>query len=260
MSRRLSTPIPNPGAALILPRRISHIRDSGGWNYDFSYDCRGRVVSVRKTLLPYDECIATVEYVADGVKVSFVDSYFRAEYRYCLIDGRAVSVGKTSYLTGTFREESAETFSYDAEGYLAGHTFEQAAFRSRDTYAVADGVLTGWAWYGAYGSDDAIGDCPERKIVVESDLARPNNLNLDLWGLEAFVFGDHDAYEVLLYGIGGRRFRTLPARIVRHSDSGEAGEYLYHYDMEGEYVSGIEIVGNAAGVASSVRLELFYEE
>ena len=92
----------------------------------------------------------------------------------------------------------------------------------------------------------------------ENDPERLNNLNIDLFGLdEIFFYGNFSP--VLLYGIGGRRVRTLPVKIVyRWAESADEPEYrTYEYEMAGEYVAAVEVRDERGG---RIRLEFFYEE
>ena len=248
-----------PPEMKILPRRVSHIGvtkpEKQSYVLHFSYDGQGRIVAVRRTTRSRrdeggfrrvgEDDTVKIAYAPDRVTVT--DAAGRAVYE--VAGGRAVAVAESWYETMEFSGESAGTYSYDGCGYLAGSTFANENVEYAESYKIAGGVFAGMR-------RDVEGQVLE--AGHENDPERLNNLNIDLFGLdEIFFYGNFSP--VLLYGIGGRRVRTLPVKIVyRWAESADEPEYrTYEYEMAGEYVAAVEVRDERGG---RIRLEFFYEE
>ncbi len=250
--------VENETAFRILPQRVSHIRitkfDHFTYVMRFVYDAQGRIVSVVESDFRYlddgtskPDRISTVEY--DGQSMTITGP--QSKYSYELADGRAVSMTGTWAETMEFSGECAETYSYDAAGYLLRRTYrDDNAIEYENTFAVADDVFTGW---------NRLIEGEELVMTNENDSEVFNNLNIDLFGLSEFTF-----YEVCspirLYGVGGRRVRTLPRRIVCRwlTQPDEIEFRTYDYRMDGDYISEVEI--RDTNGERIIRLEFFYEE
>ena len=92
----------------------------------FVYDAQGRIVSVVESDFRYlddgtskPDRISTVEY--DGQSMTIADPH--SKYSCELADGRAVSMTGAWAETMEFSGECAETYSYDAAGYLFRRTY-----------------------------------------------------------------------------------------------------------------------------------------
>ena len=251
-------PVEIETAFRILTQRVSHIRitkfDHFTYVMRFAYDAQGRIVSVVESDFRYlddgtskPDRISTVEY--DGQSMTIADPH--SKFSYELADGRAVSMTGAWAETMEFSGECAETYSYDAAGYLFRRTYrDDNAIEYENTFAVADDVFTGW---------NRLIEGEELVMTNENDSEVFNNLNIDLFGLSEFTF-----YEVCspirLYGVGGRRVRTLPRRIVCRwlTQPDEIEFRTYDYRMDGDYISEVEI--RDTNGERIIRLEFFYEE
>ncbi len=186
-----------------------------------------------------------IVYTSDRVTES--DAVGKAVYE--LADGRSVAVARAWNETMEFSGESAGTYSYDGCGYLAGSTFENENVEYAESYAMVDGAFVGMR--RDVEGQVLLAEC-------ENDPQRFNNLNIDLFGLDEFLFYGNFS-SVLLYGIGGRRVHTLPAKIVyRWMESTDAPEYrTYEYEMAGEYIAAVEVCDERGGWT---RLDFSYEQ
>lgn len=240
----------------ILPRRISHIRVT--WPEDmtfvirYTYDAEGRIVVIRETDRQQlsgsgateTDRQTTVTYSSDRIVET---DYTSAVSTYELTDGRATAVIGQPAPGGVYSDDY--TFSYDDAGYISGSTWVETpdhTYSAECLYTVVNGSLirvdakeNSEEWYRG-------------TRTYENDPARLNNLNIDLFGISEFLSeGDFD--RIYLFGVGGNRLRTLPLRI----DYGEDGAETYRYEMEGDYISQIEISDEDGEL--NTRLEIFYE-
>lgn len=243
-------------AVRILPRRVAKIRIAKRagecCELHFVYDGQGRIAAVRRTELGdgddrawHKDGETVITYAADRVTATGADG----EAVYGLSGGRAVEAAASWHETPEFAGESAGTYSYDGCGYLAGSTYENENVEYAESYEIVDGAFVGM-------KRDVEGQ--ELAAEHENDPGRLNNLNIDLFGLSEFVCCGNYA-PVLLYGIGGRRVRTLPVKIVcRWTGSADEPEYrTYAYEMAGEYIAAVEICDERG---ERMRLEFHYEE
>lgn len=241
----------------ILPRRVAHVRvtrsDGTSCQLQFAYDAQGRVVSMRKEGGSPADGGASDAGVRDVAIVYMPDRVTAAgagrKTVYGLTDGRAVTVAEAWDETMEFSGESAGTYSYDRHGYLAGSTFENENVEYAESYAMVDGAFVGMRR-----------DVEGQVLLAEheNDPQRLNNLNIDLFGLDEFLFYGNCS-SVLLYGIGGRRVHTLPAKIVyRWTESTDEPEYrTYEYEMAGEYIAAVVVCDERGG---RIRLDFSYEK
>lgn len=134
------------------------------------------------------------------------------------------------------------TFSYDVKGYISESTWTENPdheYSGKCIYTITNGSLTQWS-------------NNKENYKVRNNPERPNNLNIDLFGVDEFT-NENPFNHIYLFGAGGCRFRTLPLRI----DYGEDGAETYRYEMEGDYISKIEISDEDGEL--NTRLEIFYE-
>ena len=239
----------------ILPRRVSHIRinypGEESFVQRFAYDDQGRVVSSTETDRQFaypgagslEDEVTTFTYETDRIVITEPSG---ARSILTLQEGR------TSAITGVAQNNHYPdnyTFDYSADGYIAASTWIQnpeQVYSAKSLYTVVDGCLTqvreaedSESWYGGNAS-------------YTNDPDRPNNLNIDLYGISDFITST-DLDRIYLVGAGGKRLQRLPARI----DYGENGTDVYRYTTDGDYISRIEIDEDGEPL---VTLEIFYEE
>ncbi len=241
----------------ILPRRVAHVRiarsDGTSCQLQFAYDEQGRVVSMRKKAGSPADGGASDARVRDVAIVYTPDRVTAAGAGHRVVcgltDGRAVTIVEAWDETMEFSGESAGTYTYDRHGYLAGSTFENENVEYAESYAMVDGAFVGMR--RDVEGQVLLAEC-------ENDPEQLNNLNIDLFGLDEFLFYGNFS-SVLLYGIGGRRVHTLPAKIVyRWMESTDAPEYrTYEYEMAGEYIAAVEVCDERGGWT---RLDFSYEQ
>lgn len=241
----------------ILPRRISHIRvtltEEMSYTLRYTYDEADRIIEIRETDLQYiyegapadqvwEDAVRTVAYAENRITVTGPYGSEIIE----LTDGRATMISADS-------DQKHSTFSYDDKGYLAQSTFSSSygdAYQT--TYTIIDGSLV------EYTTED--GQEAPVKISFENDPSRLNNLNLDLFGTSVLYDGDADFYTNCLFNINGKRFRTLPIRVIIQED-GDSYISTYRYTTQGDYLSRIDIYNDDRGRQElTCTLEIFYEE
>lgn len=242
-----------PQLEQILPKRVSRIQmtmpdEDGSFNTTirYSYDNEGRIVSIHEHgeeaydgNVYVDETESTIEYTIDRVTVN--DITYNETYYFELTDGRA-----TSYID----DVDKTLYTYDSNGYISKSITHDLYDNDTYTtsYTVVDGSLT------------EIKEIDEFYVTLENDPARPNNLNIDLFGLDDFLLANNDHFMNCLLGINGERFRTLPTKITCKDDDGTQ-TYIYRYTMDGEYISKIEIYKERKGKQElDSRFEFFYEK
>lgn len=241
----------------ILPRRVSHIRVT--WPEDqtfvrrYTYDAEGRITTITTTDRqnnyegasdePFEDESITIEYAPGRI----VETDERgAVSTYELTDGRTTAIIAAPG-GGSYPDDC--TYTYDAEGYVSGSTWaetgseEDELLDGKCTYTVVDGNLAKW-------NDDDGTYVTEYTIRYDSE--RPNNLNIDLFGVDEFTF-EHMFNHIYLFGAGGCRLRSLPSRI----DEKDGDTEIFRYEMDGEYISKIEI--SDADDCLTTLLEFFYE-
>ena len=238
----------------ILSKRISHIRVT--WIEDmtfvlrYTYDTEGRIIAITKTDQqsdyedgPFEDEMTSIEYASDRIIVTEPEG---SQLIHTLMNGRTTSIVGV-YNNGSY--PSDYTFSYDKNGYLAESTWIENPdheYSAESVYTIIDGSLVrvqekenSEEWYGG-------------NAIYENDPVRLNNLNIDLFGISDFI--DHaDFDKIYLYGVGGKRLRTLPIKI----DYGDDGISTYRYEMDGKYISQIEKYDEDGEL--SERLEFFYD-
>ena len=241
-----------------LPRRVSRIRVSiqGDMKYTmhFTYDSQNRITEIRETdrynnypgadTTKQNDVVTRITYGTNRVTLT-------KEYDSCSFDlenGRAKS--------GGWPDSGSFSFSYDSDGYIAKTIWQDSSDRDECVFTVSDGNLSGYVLtYYESGKVDEI-----ETYAFTNDSGLPNNLNLDLYGIEAFEAWDLDVCSLL--GIAGNRFRTLPSKISLKENGRETASTTYRYTMDGDYISRIDIRHEEKDedwVDSSI-LEIFYEE
>ncbi|MDE6865586.1 MAG: hypothetical protein K2I97_05145 [Alistipes sp.] len=214
----------------ILPRRLVSINekfdDEDPYTKTFAYDKQGRLASITSGY-DYGSEYYTTHYTYKDNTIVTDDGYV-----YRLQNGRAVTV-----LFEDEYEQWEDTFNYDAAGYLVSYLFSD-----NDSCSVT---------YASNGfSLKSQDDESDFTLSVEFDRTRLNNLNIDFYGIcwiEEELTGTYP--DALLLGVGGQRWRYLPATMttVNHFEE-EDGKwytdkdvYRYVYHTEGDYLSEIEI-------------------
>lgn len=217
----------------ILPRRLVSIdvtfADGEHRTETFAYDKQGRLASMtyRFDFGDEDTNESTTRYTYTNNTIVADDGYV-----YQLQNGRAVTVRYEDKY-----EQWEDTFSYDAAGYLVSCSFTDNDFRPV-TY-VSNGF-----------SVKSKGDEWDYFLSVEFDRTRLNNLSLDFygecWAGEEDMTGSYT--RALLLGVGGQRWRYLPATMTTVNHNKENGEwytdkgvYRYVYHMDGDYLSEVEV-------------------
>lgn len=239
----------------ILPRRVSHIQITYPGEESFvqrlAYDEQGRLVTSTETDRQYaypgagsfEDEVTTFTYETDRIVITEPSG---AQSILALEQGRASTITGVA-LNNHYPDNY--TFDYSADGYIAASTWIQnpeQVYSAKSLYTVENGCLTqvreaedSESWYGGNAS-------------YTNDPERPNNLNIDLYGISDFITST-DLDRIYLVGAGGKRLQRLPARI----DYGENGTDVYRYTTDGDYISKIEIDEDGAPL---VTLEIFYEE
>lgn len=240
--------------AEILPRRISHIKvtypDDLSFVQQFAYDEQGRITSITKTDQQYaypgttaqDE-VTEISYENDRIVITEPSG---AQSILTLADGRATTI---TGVAANNHYPDDYTFTYDANGYIATSTWienPEKTYSAKSIYTVVNGCMTqvreaedSEEWYGGNAS-------------YTNNPERPNNLNIDLYGISDFITST-DLDRIYLVGAGGNRLKKLPSTV----DYGENGIDTYRYTMEGEYISKIEI--DEDGEPLTI-LEIFYAD
>ena len=240
--------------AEILPRRISHIKvtypDDLSFVQQFAYDEQGRITSITETDQQYaypgttvqDE-VTEISYENDRIVITEPSG---ARSILTLADGRATTI---TGVAANNHYPDDYTFTYDANGYIATSTWidnPEKTYFAKSIYTVVNGCMTqvreaedSEEWYGGNAS-------------YTNNPERPNNLNIDLFGISDFITTT-DLDRIYLVGAGGNRLKKLPSTV----DYGEDGIDTYRYTMEGEYISKIEI--DEDGEPLTI-LEIFYAD
>lgn len=240
----------------ILPKRISHIKitypDDLTFVNRYAYDEQGRIISITRTeqqsVIPgqtFTDEETTISYETD--RIIFTEPS-GAQSILALTDGR------TTEISGIPDEQESEypdnyAFTYNADGYIATSFWTEnpeQKLSAKSIYTIENGLLTQVRTIG----DSEESDSETRTYTYDPE--QPNNLNIDLYGLNDFNSAT-DLDRIYLVGAGGTRLQSLPTRI----ESSEDGTETYRYTMEGEYISKIEIDEEGEPVTI---LEFFYEE
>ena len=238
----------------ILPQRISHIKITYPGDLSFvlqiAYDEQGHITSITETdqqyaypgPTPQDE-VTNFAYESDHIVITEPSG---AQSILTLVNNRTTAITGVAH-NDHYPDDYA--FSYDVNGYIATSTWTQnpdKTYSAKSIYTVVNGCMTqvrededSEEWYGGNAS-------------YTNDPERPNNLNIDLFGISDFITTT-DLDRIYLVGAGGNRLKKLPASV----DYGENGVDTYRYTMEGEYISKIEI--DEDGEPLTI-LEIFYED
>lgn len=239
----------------ILPRRISRIKITYPGDLSlvqrFAYDEQGRIASITETDQQYNaypgataqDEVTVFAYESDRIVITEPSG---ARSILSLTDGRVTTISGVAF-NDHYPDDYA--FTYDANGYIATSTWIQnpdKTYSAKSIYTVEEGCLTqvreaedSGEWYGGNAS-------------YTNNPERPNNLNIDLFGISDFITTT-DLDRIYLVGAGGNRLKKLPSTI----DYGENGIDTYRYTTEGEYISKIEI--DEDGEPLTI-LEIFYEK
>lgn len=242
------------GPTEILPKRISQIKITYPNELSFvlqiAYDEQGHISSITETdqqytypgATPQDE-VTNFAYESDRIVITEPSG---AQSVLTLDDNRAIAITGVAYKD---HYPDDYTFSYDINGYIATSTWSQnpdKTHSAKTIYTVVNGCMTqvqeaeeSEEWYGGNAS-------------YTNDPERPNNLNIDLFGIRDFITTT-DLDRIYLIGAGGNRLKQLPAQI----NYGEDIVDTYRYTMAGEYISKIEIDENGEPLTI---LEIFYED
>ena len=239
----------------ILPRRISRIKITypGDLSFvqQFAYDEQGRITSITETNQQYDaypgataqDEVTEFAYESNRIVISEPSG---ARSILSLADGRVTTISGIAF-NDHYPDDYA--FTYDANGYIATSTWIQnpeKTYSAKSIYTVVNGCMTqvreaedSEEWYGGNAS-------------YTNNPERPNNLNIDLFGISDFITTT-DLDRIYLVGAGGNRLKKLPSTV----DYGENGVDTYRYTLEGEYISKIEI--DEDGEPLTI-LEIFYAD
>lgn len=241
----------------ILPKRISHIRVT--WIEDmtfvlrYTYDTEGCIIAITKTDQqsdyedgPFEDEVTSIEYASDRIIVTEPEG---SQLIHTLTNGRTTSIAGISN-NGSYPDN--KTFLYDANGYIAESTWAEnpdPSVNGKCIYTVRNGNLVHMD-EKYYGFDEE--ESTDEYISFENAHSHLNNLNIDLFGICYFGSETH-LDDIYLFGVGGKRFRTLPVRVDYDGD-----EIIdYRYTMDGEYISQIEQFDEYGEL--SERLEFFYD-
>lgn len=243
----------------LLSRRISRIYVSSedlDYTIRFAYDAAGRISEMRQTdcldrypgadTTRYDG--ETIRFAYGTNRITMIMSSDSCTFR--LSDGRATDAAWAD--SGSF------TFSYDSNGYISQSTWKNSDSSEREemTFAVTSGNLTEYTW--TYYESGKIRESETYAFTIDSQ--RPNNLNIDLYGIDCIA--DWELYANCLLGINGPRLQHLPKKISLKENGRETAATTYRYTTDGEYISRIDIHHEEIedGEEYSHSLEFVYEE
>lgn len=247
----------------ILSRKISKIIESfededapngiGKNVYEFSYDDKGRIASLKVTEDGETEpCMSTYTYSFNQMVIKEVGGDNQTE-TYTLENGKATHYKKT-YLD--YPEYDEYTFNYTGDYLDQIKGIAESEYPSTENFTFIGDKLTQYKWI----DDENPGGNDETVDFIYGQ--QFNNLNLDLFGIILEDYFENNIETLFLYGITGKRSVYLPEKIKKTwiDDDEENGRYEYSvsfkYEVKDNYI--IKIIIDEDG--EKYEYEIFYED
>ena len=242
----------------ILPRKISKIIESfededalkgiGKNIYEFSYDDKGRIVSLKVTedgeTEPY---MSTCTYSSNQLVIKEIGGDKQTE-TYTLENGKAKHYKKTYPIYEEF-DEFAFEYGGDYLSQIKG--IIESEYPTTENFIYVGGKLTQYKWIDEeFDNVYALLD-----FTYDQQL---NNLNLDLFGI---ILADYfeNIEDLFLYDITGKRSVYLPEKVKVSGIDDEDGKYEYSvsfkYEVKDNYITKAIIDEDG----EKYEYEIFYE-
>ena len=242
----------------ILPKKISKIIESfededalkgiGKNIYEFSYDDKGRIVSLKVTedgeTEPY---MSTCTYSSNQLVIKEIGGDKQTE-TYTLENGKAKHYKKTYPIYEEF-DEFAFEYGGDYLSQIKG--IIESEYPTTENFIYVGGKLTQYKWIDEeFDNVYALLD-----FTYDQQL---NNLNLDLFGI---ILADYfeNIEDLFLYDITGKRSVYLPEKVKVSGIDDEDGKYEYSvsfkYEVKDNYITKVIIDEDG----EKYEYEIFYE-
>ena len=242
----------------ILPKKISKIIESfededalkgiGKNIYEFSYDDKGRIVSLKVTedgeTEPY---MSTCTYSSNQLIIKEIGGNKQTE-TYTLENGKAKHYKKTYPIYEEF-DEFAFEYGGDYLSQIKG--IIESEYPTTENFIYVGGKLTQYKWIDEeFDNVYALLD-----FTYDQQL---NNLNLDLFGI---ILADYfeNIEDLFLYDITGKRSVYLPEKVKVSGIDDEDGKYEYSvsfkYEVKDNYITKAIIDEDG----EKYEYEIFYE-
>ena len=248
------------GDVEILPKKVKKIVESfeddkaqngiGKNIYEFSYDDKGRIISLNVTEDGETEpWKSTYTYSSNQLVIKEIGSDNQTQI-YTIENGRATRYQKSYPDTPEYDEF---TFTYTADNYLSKmEGISENEYTITENFVFTGGKLIQHKW-----SIDELDN-----ITLDFTYGQQlNNLNLDLLGI---ILEDYlDIEDLFLHGITGKRSMYLPEKINVNVVDDEGGyKYLesFKYEVKDNYITKITIIDNEGGDNYESEYEIFYED
>lgn len=247
------------GDVEILPKRISKIIESleeedyesgiGKNIYEFSYDDKGRITSLKVTEEGETEpCKSTYTYSSNQLVIKEIGGDNQTE-TYTLENGKATHYKKT-YPDN--KEWNEFDFKYEGDYLSQIKGIIENEYPTTENFTFIGGKLIQYKWI-----DEEFDNIYELLDFTYGQ--QLNNLNLDLFGI---ILTDYfkNVEDLFLYGITGKRSVYLPEKVKVSGIDDEDGKYEYpvsfKYEVKDNYITKIIIDEDG----DKCEYEIFYED